>query len=96
VAQSIPLDLLKDFGHTEDRWRASLISHLDMLDDIPALTVSEETQRKLRHGQAVPLDIQEAGPILACVAGSVLVALVEVREGSLHPIRVFHEPVGDP
>lgn len=63
------------------------------LDDIPALAVSRSDAARLRRGQAVLLRGRDApllaGTIYATFGGS-LVALGEVRQGELHPRRVFN------
>ena len=69
------------------------------LDDIPALPVSAGEAAKLRHGQTLPAlssaaearfaEIVAAGTGVA-IAGSVPVALVSVKAGQLHPLRVFN------
>ena len=69
------------------------------LDDIPAIPVSAGEAAKLRHGQTLPAlspaaearfaEIVVAGTGVA-IAGSVPVALVSVKAGQLHPLRVFN------
>ena len=63
------------------------------LDDIPALTVSTADAARLMRGQ--PVLIRGAGaPILTgpayALSKGVLVAIGELRQGELHPERVFH------
>ena len=69
------------------------------LDDIPALPVSAGEAAKLRHGQTLPALSPAAGARFAeivaagtgvAIAGSVPVALVSVKAGQLHPLRVFN------
>ena len=69
------------------------------LDDIPALPVSAGEAAKLRHGQTLPAlspaaEARFAGVVAAgtgvAIAGSVPVALVSVKAGQLHPLRVFN------
>lgn len=63
------------------------------LDDIPALAISRSDAARLRRGQAVLLRGRDApllqGTVYATVGGT-LVALGEIRQGELHPTRVFH------
>lgn len=63
------------------------------LDDIPALAVSGADAARLMRGQAVILRGRDA-PILhgtvLVASGGHPVALVEVKQGALHPKRVFN------
>jgi tRNA pseudouridine55 synthase len=63
------------------------------LDDIPALAVSGADAARLMRGQAVILRGRDApilhGTVLVASGGNP-VALVEVKQGALHPKRVFN------
>jgi tRNA pseudouridine55 synthase len=63
------------------------------LDDIPALAISRSDAARLRRGQAILLRGRDAplpqGTVYA-TTGGILVALGEIRQGELHPTRVFH------
>ncbi len=64
-----------------------------VLDDIPALAVTQKDADRLRHGQAVLIRGQNAplfqGVAYASCAGRLL-ALGEISEGSFLPTRVFN------
>ena len=97
-SDAISLAFLEKLEHS-----AAAFEHLkpvtSALDDIPALAVSAGEAVKLRHGQTLPAlssaakarfaEIVEAGTGVA-IAGSVPVALVSVKAGQLHPLRVFN------
>ena len=63
------------------------------LDDIPALTVSSADAARLIRGQAILIRGAGApiltGPVYATSRGSI-VAVGEIRQGEMHPIRVFN------
>ena len=97
-SDAIALAFLEKLEHS-----AAAFEHLkpvtSALDDIPALPVSAGEAAKLRHGQTLPAlspaaesrfaEIVAAGTGVAIV-GSVPVALVFVKAGQLHPLRVFN------
>ena len=97
-SDAISLAFLEKLEHS-----AAAFEHLkpvtSALDDIPALPVSAGEAAKLRHGQTLPVlsaaaearfaEIVAAGTGVA-IAGSVPVALVSVKAGQLHPLRVFN------
>ncbi len=98
LAKAISLDKLAAMGH-------SLVSseHLlpveTPLDDIPALAVTEEEVRALRHGQSVtPLQPADRARIGAMDDGATvwatsngrLVALASVEAGLIRPVRVMN------
>jgi tRNA pseudouridine55 synthase len=94
--QAISLDQLDELGHSA-AGRESLMPCLRpvevALDDIPALSVSSSDAARLKRGQ--PVLIRGAGaPILTgpayAMSRGVLVAVGEIRQGELHPIRVFN------
>ena len=63
------------------------------LDDIPALSVSTADAARLMRGQAILIRGAGApiltGPVYATSRG-MLVAVGEIRQGELHPMRVFN------
>ena len=97
-SDAISLAFLQKLEHS-----AAAFEHLkpvtSALDDIPALPVSAGEAAKLRHGQTLPAlspaaearfaEVVSAGTGVA-IAGSVPVALVSVKAGQLHPLRVFN------
>ena len=95
---AISLDFLERLEQSADAFE-HLKSVTSALDDIPAVPVSAEEAAKLRHGQTLPAlgpsaqaryaAVTESGVGVA-LASSVPVALVTVRSGQLHPLRVFN------
>jgi tRNA pseudouridine55 synthase len=91
-AQAIPLDKLASLGH-----RAAASEHLlpvaTVLDDIPALAVTEAEAERLRRAQAIEPARQGLAPEGATVCamrGETLVALARIEAGSLRPVRVLN------
>jgi tRNA pseudouridine55 synthase len=91
-AHAIPLDKLASLGH-----RAAASEHLlpiaTVLDDIPALAVTEAEAERLRHGQAIALARRELPPEGATVCamhGDAVVALAQIAAGSLRPVRILN------
>ncbi len=93
---AIFLDQLTNLGHS-----ASTMSFLlpieTVLDDIPALALTDEEARRLRHGQPLAAsslafsDIPDASefPLIAMVEGKAA-ALVSIDNGLIRPMRVFN------
>ncbi|HLJ62552.1 MAG TPA: tRNA pseudouridine(55) synthase TruB, partial [Stellaceae bacterium] len=98
LAHAISLAKLAELGHS-----AGDSSHLlpieTALDDIPALALTEAEAHRLRCGQALALTAvpkgtrrEELGPgvIVCALCGGKLVALVEVVDETIRPIRVMN------
>lgn len=93
---TISLEILEKFSHSADD-RDSLLQYLKpiqtVLDDIPALTVDGKDAARLKNGQSVLIRGRDA-PILKglvyALSGDRIIALGEVKQGSLHPVRVFN------
>ena len=96
--QAISLDKLESLGHS-----APLSEHLlpveTVLDDIPALALTETEARKLSHGQAIPvLPVASRSPLKNIGQGDVvramaegrLVALAKINGGEIRPFRVMN------
>ena len=96
--QAISLDKLKSLRHS-----APLSEHLlpveTVLDDIPALALTETEARKLNQGQAIPvLPVASRSPLKNIGQGDVvrvmaegrLVALVKINGGEIRPFRVMN------
>ena len=97
-SDAISLAFLEKLEHS-----AAALEHLkpvtSALDGIPALSVLAGEAAKLRHGQTLDAlspaaearfsEVVLAGTGVA-IAGSVPVALVSVKAGRLHPLRVFN------
>ena len=63
------------------------------LDDIPAIDVTEQNARRLKHGQSVLLTGQNAlikQDLVYARAKSKIVAIGSIKKGQLHPTKVFN------
>ena len=90
LKNAISLDFLENLS---DSAAASsyVMPVLAALDDIPALSISPEEAQKLRFGQLLEMKPALAdASIYKAVCEGVLIALIEVRDASLKPIRVFN------
>jgi tRNA pseudouridine55 synthase len=101
---AISLDCLADLVHSA-RLAEALKPVATVLDDIPALALTDTEARRLRQGQpiaALPVvsrspkaDIVAGAPVRAMSEGR-LVALAEVHGGEIRPVRVINDqPVKD-
>lgn len=86
--RAISLETLEQFGHSP-----ALSGHLlpveAALDDIPALTLSETAATRLTCGQAIQVPGEKSGTVRATASGR-LVAIAEVADGAVRPLRVFN------
>jgi len=97
-AHAISLDKLTSLGHSPPPFE-HLLPVGTALDDIPALALTEAEAARLRCGQAVlplrPTDrafILELGngQRIRATCGTKLVALAEIADGALRPVRVLN------
>lgn len=95
---AISLDSLESLGHSAPPGEIVLPIET-VLDDIPALALTEQEARRLRQGQAVPaLPVATRSPltdfkldeIVCAMTGGRLVALVKVTGGEVRPVRVMN------
>lgn len=85
---AISLELLNDLSHSA-RAAESVLPVMTVLDDIPALAVTDYEADRLRHGQSIKLPTARCG--LVCVThNDVPLALAEVQNGNVRPVRVFN------
>jgi len=95
-ADAISLEKLEQLGNKENN-REGLMTVLrpveTALDDIPALSVSTADAARLMRGQVILIRGAGApiltGPVYATSRG-MLVAVGEIRQGEMHPMRVFN------
>jgi len=92
----ISLEKLEELSHIDARRQelAQVIRSVEtVLDDIPALAVNASDAARLKNGQAVILRGRDApihsGTVFVASCGTP-VALAEIRQGALHPKRVFN------
>ncbi|HET9148932.1 MAG TPA: tRNA pseudouridine(55) synthase TruB [Alphaproteobacteria bacterium] len=102
-AQALALDKLQEFGHSPPSFER-LLPVETVLDDIPALAVTEGEAERLRHGQALAaLDTGPLGPrwhpkdwnpvegaVLLATANGKPVALARLERGCVRPVRVLN------
>ena len=87
---AISLDFLKELGHSAAA-SPYVIPVVAALDDIPALTITTAEAQKLRYGQLLqPKPDLVPNMIYKALADGALVALIEVRDEGLKPMRVFN------
>ncbi|HEC14643.1 MAG TPA: tRNA pseudouridine(55) synthase TruB [Rhodospirillales bacterium] len=96
--RAISLDKLDGLGHSAPL--ADLLLPVEtVLDDIPALALTEEEARRLRHGQGVsalhvvsrsPLENISQGVVVCAMAEGKPVALARIEGGEIRPLRVFN------
>lgn len=95
---AISLDSLEALRHSA-RESEALLGVEAVLDDIPALALSPEQARRLKHGQV--LSVADVGDlpsitgntepeVLSAMADGHLIALVTVKEGQIKPLRVLN------
>ena len=95
---AISLDSRESLGHSAPPGEIVLPIET-VLDDIPALALTEQEARRLRQGQAIPaLPVATRSPltdfnldeIVCAMTGERLVALVKVTGGEIRPVRVMN------
>ncbi len=95
---AISLDKLKSLGHSAPPDEAILAVET-VLDDIPALALTDEEARRIRHGQSVsalpvatrsPLKGIEQDDVICAMNAGRLVALVKFAGGEIRPVRVIN------
>lgn len=97
-SSAISLDSLESLGHIAPD-SDPILPIETVLDDIPALALTEEEARKLKQGQAVSvlpvlsrtpeIDICQGDTVSALSEGR-LVALAEIKGGEIRPFRVMN------
>jgi len=97
--QAISLVKLEALGHIPARFE-HLLPVETVLDDIPALAVTEEEAARLRMGQPLPMlrtglrdrvpPMPDSTAPLRAMSGDRLVALVRSQDGEIRPVRVIN------
>lgn len=97
--QAISLVKLEALGHSPARFE-HLLPVETVLDDIPALAVTEEEAARLRMGQPLPMlrtgfrdsvpPMPDSAAPLRAMSGDRLVALVRTEDGEIRPVRVIN------
>ena len=96
--QAISLDKLESLGHIAPD--SGVLHPVEtVLDDIPALALTEIEARRLKQGQGVPVlpvvnrasvSTLKRGDVICAMWDGKLVALTEIRGGELKPVRVMN------
>ncbi|MDG2242593.1 MAG: tRNA pseudouridine(55) synthase TruB [Rhodospirillaceae bacterium] len=95
---AISLDKLEALGH-KAAGSGVLLPVETVLDDIPALALTEEEARRMSHGQSVslfavanrtPISGLTPGAAVQAVCGDRLIALATVADGLVKPVRVLN------
>lgn len=95
----ISLDVLEEMRHIGapfEEFDELLKPVATVLDDIPALAVSKIEAARLKQGQPVFVNGQGDFPVEGTVyaeSHGIPVAIAEMREGLLYPVRVFNLPL---
>ncbi len=96
--QAILLDKLEVLGHSAPP-SEYLLPVETVLDDIPALALTEKEARRLSQGQAIPvlpvanrspLKNISQGDVVCAMAEGKLVALAKIKGGEIRPFRVMN------
>lgn len=94
---AISLDSLEAMGHSA-RLEEAVLPLVTALDDIPALAVTEDLAKKVRHGNAIeaqPIlsstdrDVQD-GDTVVLMDEDVPLALARIENGLIRPVRVLN------
>ena len=97
LSRAISLDKLTSLGHSAPP-KGILLPIESVLDDIPALDLSDEEAFKICHGQTLSVSRVEKrlllvdmdqGRVFRAMNGGKLVALTHFEEGEIRPIRVM-------
>jgi tRNA pseudouridine55 synthase len=98
LASTISLETLEEFGHSAAS--ANLVLPVEtVLDDIPALALTEDEARRLQSGQSLPilrladqksLPTISTGQTVRAMAEGRLVALARIEGDELRPVRVLN------
>ncbi|MGY8962156.1 MAG: tRNA pseudouridine(55) synthase TruB [Rhodospirillales bacterium] len=95
---AISLDKLESLGH-KAVGSGILLPVATVLDDIPALALTEEEARRMSHGQSIslfavanrnPISGLTPGATVQVVCGDRLIAIAMVADGLVKPVRVLN------
>lgn len=87
ISNAITLEKLEEMCKTGALAQAILPAQ-KVLDGIPALSLSEEEESKIRNGIALSREVQN--DLVALFRDKTLVALASPQNGKLQPVRVFN------
>ncbi len=87
-AHAFPLEKLKELGDSAPP-DGLLVPVMTALADIPALAVIEPEARRVKCGQIIRVPSSKEG-IVRVVSDDRLVAIAEIHDGEVHPMRIFN------
>ena len=97
-SDAISLDKLESLGHIAPD--SGVLHPVEtVLDDIPALALTEVEARRIRHGQGIPVlpvvnrasvKTLKRGDTICTMCEGKLVALAEIKGGEIRPLRVLN------
>lgn len=87
-SQAISLELLEKMVHKGDLGFLTAVE--SVLDDIPAMDLTDADAAKLKNGQPVLVPGEQAAPLIRARANGKLVALCKRQGKQLKPERVFN------
>lgn len=91
IKDTILLEYLRSIEHSSN-WTDVLLPVETVLDDIPALAVTQAQSHKLSNGNFLPVSDFDAvpdAPVCQAVADGRLIALVRVQDGMIRPVRLI-------
>ena len=86
--EAIPLDKLRELGDSAPP-DGTLVPVMTALADIPALAVIEPEARRVKCGQVIRVPSSKEGTVRV-VSDDRLIALAEIHQGEVHPLRIFN------
>ena len=87
-ASAFPLEKLKELGDSAPP-DGILVPVMTALADIPALAVIEPEARRVKCGQVIRVPSSKEGTVRV-VSDDRLIAIAEIHEGEVHPMRIFN------
>jgi len=87
---AISLEKIRQIAHISEK-QEFLHPIRVVLDDIPAVSISDEQVLKVHQGQSLLTDLDIGPPLVALYQGEQLVALATLEAGRLYPKKVFKE-----
>ncbi|MCX7338495.1 MAG: tRNA pseudouridine(55) synthase TruB [Alphaproteobacteria bacterium] len=89
LPDAIPLEKIQEMAHNKTIeqciWPIGAV-----LDDIPAVSVSNTDREKIRQGMKIPLDDHDDDQVISILYEGRVLAIGSVQSGYFHPKRVLH------
>lgn len=90
VDRAAPLASVRAGSPRPEAWVGAVAG----LSHLPRVAVDAEEAAKLAAGRRIPRDRADGGPVVLVLPGERLVAIGDIRDGTLRPRKVFHEHRG--